>query len=187
MARRSHHRKHTTAVAGVGSQLARGIVPDADQENLTPAQRDAAAKREREQRKSLAYQFAQRFDFPLDDFQNQVIADYAVYLAQQRNLTAFYTTPITALSNQKDHDLVAQYGRENVGLLTGDISINSEANIVVMTTEVLRNMLYENSVTLTALRYVVFDEIHFLGDQFRGQVWEESIIHLPQSGQFMCL
>lgn len=203
MARRSHHRKHTTAVAGVGSQLARGIVPDADQENLTPAQRYAAAKREREQRKSLAYQFAQRFDFPLDDFQNQalqaleagdnvlvaaptgagktVIADFAVYLAQQRNLKAFYTTPIKALSNQKYHDLVAQYGRENVGLLTGDISINSEANIVVMTTEVLRNMLYENSVTLTALRYVVFDEIHFLGDQFRGQVWEESIIHLPQS------
>ena len=203
MARRSHHRKHNHDVSGISADLARGIIPDADQENLTPAQRYAAAKKQREQRKTLAYQFASRFDFPLDDFQQQalraleagdnvlvaaptgagktVIADFAVYLAQQRNLKAFYTTPIKALSNQKYHDLVAQYGRQNVGLLTGDISINSEANIVVMTTEVLRNMLYENSVTLTALRYVVFDEIHFLGDQFRGQVWEESIIHLPSS------
>lgn len=88
-----------------------------------------------------------------------VVADFAIYLAQTRNVKAFYTTPIKALSNQKYHDLVAQYGADKVGLLTGDTSINSEANIVVMTTEVLRNMLYEHSVTLEALRYVILDEV----------------------------
>ena len=72
-------------------------------------------------------------------------------------------------------------GRDRVGLLTGDTSINSEADIVVMTTEVLRNMLYEHSMTLDALRYVILDEVHYLADRFRGPVWEEVIIHLPQS------
>ena len=110
-----------------------------------------------------------------------VVADFAVYLAQQQNAKAFYTTPIKALSNQKYHDLVALYGPDKVGLLTGDTSINSEADIVVMTTEVLRNMLYEHSTTLQALRYVVLDEVHYLADRFRGPVWEEVIIHLPQS------
>lgn len=109
-----------------------------------------------------------------------MVADFAIYLAQHENVKAFYTTPIKALSNQKYHDLVAEYGESHVGLLTGDTSINSEANIVVMTTEVLRNMIYERSTTLDALRYVILDEIHFLGDRFRGQVWEEVIIHLPQ-------
>jgi ATP-dependent RNA helicase HelY len=110
-----------------------------------------------------------------------VVADFAIYLARHKNVKAFYTTPIKALSNQKYHDLVEEYGENQVGLLTGDTSINSEANIVVMTTEVLRNMIYERSTTLDALRYVILDEIHFLGDRFRGQVWEEVIIHLPQS------
>ncbi len=152
--------------------------------------------------RTLAAQFEKSLPFEVDDFQDEalrgleegdnvlvaaptgagktVVADFAVFLAQHRNMKAFYTTPIKALSNQKYHDLVKIYGKENVGLLTGDISINSEANIVVMTTEVLRNMLYERSVTLDALRYVVLDEIHFLGDPFRGQVWEEVIIHLPR-------
>ncbi len=85
------------------------------------------------------------------------------------------------MSNQKYHDLVAQYGADKVGLLTGDTSINSEANIVVMTTEVLRNMLYEHSVTLEALRYVILDEVHYLADRFQGPVWEEVIIHLPEN------
>lgn len=85
------------------------------------------------------------------------------------------------LSNQKYHDLVDQYGTDKVGLLTGDTSINSEADIVVMTTEVLRNMLYEHSVTLEALRYVILDEVHYLADRFRGPVWEEVIIHLPKN------
>ena len=83
--------------------------------------------------------------------------------------------------NQKYHDLVDVYGPDKVGLLTGDTSINSEADIVVMTTEVLRNMLYERSTTLNALRYVILDEVHYLADRFRGPVWEEVIIHLPKT------
>ena len=116
-----------------------------------------------------------------------IVADFAIYLAQQRNVKAFYTTPIKALSNQKYHDLVAVYGADRVGLLTGDTSINSEADIVVMTTEVLRNMLYERSSTLTALRYVILDEVHYLADRFRGPVWEEVIIHLPRSVRIVAL
>ncbi len=93
----------------------------------------------------------------------------------------FYTTPIKALSNQKYHDLVARYGAEQVGLLTGDNAINGDAPVVVMTTEVLRNMLYAGSSTLQGLAYVVMDEVHYLADRFRGGVWEEVIIHLPAS------
>ncbi len=111
-----------------------------------------------------------------------IVADFAVYLAQQ-NLDdkAFYTTPMKALSNQKFQDLVAVYGPENVGLLTGDTSINPTARVVVMTTEVLRNMLYAQSDLLTNLRFVIMDEVHYLADKFRGPVWEEVILHLPQS------
>ena len=93
----------------------------------------------------------------------------------------FYTTPIKALSNQKFHDLVLRYGPANVGLLTGDNSINGDAPVVVMTTEVLRNMLYSGSSALAGLAYVVMDEVHYLADRFRGAVWEEVIIHLPES------
>ncbi|HEY0699877.1 MAG TPA: DEAD/DEAH box helicase, partial [Micromonospora sp.] len=93
----------------------------------------------------------------------------------------FYTTPIKALSNQKYHDLVDRYGADRVGLLTGDNAINGDAPVVVMTTEVLRNMLYAGSATLGGLAYVVMDEVHYLADRFRGGVWEEVIIHLPAS------
>ncbi|MEV4755061.1 DEAD/DEAH box helicase [Micromonospora sp. NPDC049559] len=93
----------------------------------------------------------------------------------------FYTTPIKALSNQKYHDLVARHGADQVGLLTGDNAINGDAPVVVMTTEVLRNMLYAGSATLEGLAYVVMDEVHYLADRFRGGVWEEVIIHLPES------
>ena len=93
----------------------------------------------------------------------------------------FYTTPIKALSNQKFRDLVDRHGATNVGLLTGDNSINGDAPVVVMTTEVLRNMLYSESSTLDGLAYVVMDEVHYLADRFRGAVWEEVIIHLPAS------
>ena len=93
----------------------------------------------------------------------------------------FYTTPIKALSNQKYNDLVKRYGADKVGLLTGDNSINGEAPIVVMTTEVLRNMLYAGSRTLLGPGLVVMDEVHYLADRFRGAVWEEVIIHLPES------
>ncbi|TWH70179.1 ATP-dependent RNA helicase HelY [Micromonospora olivasterospora] len=93
----------------------------------------------------------------------------------------FYTTPIKALSNQKYHDLVDRHGADQVGLLTGDNAINGDAPVVVMTTEVLRNMLYAGSATLEGLAYVVMDEVHYLADRFRGGVWEEVIIHLPAS------
>jgi ATP-dependent RNA helicase HelY len=93
----------------------------------------------------------------------------------------FYTTPIKALSNQKYHDLVERYGAQHVGLLTGDNAINGDAPVVVMTTEVLRNMLYTGSAALKGLAYVVMDEVHYLADRFRGAVWEEVIIHLPAS------
>ncbi|MEV4642634.1 DEAD/DEAH box helicase [Actinoplanes sp. NPDC049548] len=146
--------------------------------------------------------------FDLDDFQRQaceglergsgvlvcaptgagktVVGEFAVHLALRadgsgRRRKCFYTTPIKALSNQKYHDLVERYGAEQVGLLTGDNAINGDAPVVVMTTEVLRNMLYSGSASLQGLAYVVMDEVHYLADRFRGAVWEEVIIHLPAS------
>jgi ATP-dependent RNA helicase HelY len=110
-----------------------------------------------------------------------VVGEFAVHLALETGRKAFYTTPIKALSNQKYHDLVARYGSDRVGLLTGDTTVNGEAPVVVMTTEVLRNMLYAGSATLTGLGYVVMDEVHYLADRSRGAVWEEVIIHLPES------
>ena len=106
--------------------------------------------------------------------------EFGIYLALRKRLKAFYTTPIKALSNQKYHDFVREYGEETVGLLTGDTSINAEAPVLVMTTEVLRNMLYADSPTLEGLGYVILDEVHYLADRFRGAVWEEAIIHLPE-------
>ena len=145
--------------------------------------------------------FKETFSFELDDFQQQacasleagrgvlvaaptgagktIVGEFAVYLALERGLKAFYTTPIKALSNQKYGELALKYGAGNVGLLTGDTNINSDAPVVVMTTEVLRNMLYADSDTLDDLAYVVMDEVHYLADRFRGAVWEEVIIHLP--------
>jgi len=110
-----------------------------------------------------------------------VVGEFAVHLALARGGKCFYTTPIKALSNQKFADLTARYGPKNVGLLTGDNTINGEAPIIVMTTEVLRNMLYAGSRTLSRLQYVVMDEVHYLADRSRGAVWEEVIIHLPES------
>jgi ATP-dependent RNA helicase HelY len=147
--------------------------------------------------------FAGQYDFALDDFQKRachvveegrgvlvaaptgsgktVVGEFAVHLALETGRKCFYTTPIKALSNQKYHDLVARYGPDRVGLLTGDITVNGEAPVVVMTTEVLRNMLYAGSGTLGGLGYVVMDEVHYLADRSRGAVWEEVIIHLPDS------
>lgn len=168
-----------------------------------PTQRYAAFRKRQAHSHTAAFRFVRDLPFEVDPFQIEaidaleqgdnvlvaaptgsgktVIADFAVFLAQERNVKAFYTTPIKALSNQKYHDLVAVFGEDRVGLLTGDTSINPEADIVVMTTEVLRNMLYEHSTTLQALRYVILDEVHYLADRFRGPVWEEVIIHLPSS------
>ncbi|MCX6407805.1 MAG: DEAD/DEAH box helicase [Propionibacteriales bacterium] len=110
-----------------------------------------------------------------------IVGEFAVHLALATGRKCFYTTPIKALSNQKFHDLVERYGADRVGLLTGDSTVNGEAPVVVMTTEVLRNMLYAGSRTLDGLGYVVMDEVHYLADRFRGAVWEEVIIGLPES------
>ena len=116
-----------------------------------------------------------------------VVGEFAVHLALQAGQKCFYTTPIKALSNQKHSDLVRRYGPERIGLLTGDQSINGDAPVVVMTTEVLRNMLYAGSETLRALAYVVMDEVHFLADRMRGAVWEEVILHLPEEVRLVSL
>jgi ATP-dependent RNA helicase HelY len=116
-----------------------------------------------------------------------VVGEFAVHLALAADQKCFYTTPIKALSNQKYNDLVMRYGPQRVGLLTGDTAINGDAPVVVMTTEVLRNMLYVGSTSLTDLGYVVMDEVPYLGDRFRGAVWEEVIIHLPASIRLVSL
>ena len=153
--------------------------------------------------------FAGLYGFELDDFQirsceeiedgrgvlvaaptgsgKTIVGEFAIHLALQTGRKAFYTTPIKALSNQKYHDLVKRYGAEQVGLLTGDNVVNGEAPVVVMTTEVLRNMLYAGSRTLLGLGYVVMDEVHYLADRMRGAVWEEVIIHLPESVSLVSL
>lgn len=115
-----------------------------------------------------------------------LVAMYAVERSVSQQTRIFYTTPIKALSNQKYAELVARFGAVRVGLLTGDNSINPEADVVVMTTEVLRNMLYSGKV-LDALSSVVLDEVHYLQDAYRGSVWEEVIIHLPQHVKLVCL
>ena len=153
--------------------------------------------------------FAARYPFALDGFQRQaiealdagssvlvaaptgsgktVVAEFAVERALDAGGKCFYTTPLKALSNQKFGDFVARLGAAKVGLLTGDNSINADAPVVVMTTEVLRNMLYEKSSTLDGLMSVVLDEVHYLQDPYRGAVWEEVLIHLPLSAAVVCL
>jgi ATP-dependent RNA helicase HelY len=116
-----------------------------------------------------------------------VVAEYGIAAALADGRRAFYTAPIKALSNQKYNDLVALYGRERVGLLTGDNAVNADAPVVVMTTEVLRNMIYARSRALDELACVVLDEVHFIQDTYRGPVWEEVIIHLPRHIQLVCL
>ncbi|MEX0947074.1 MAG: DEAD/DEAH box helicase, partial [Acidimicrobiia bacterium] len=116
-----------------------------------------------------------------------LVAEAAVHLALERGYRAFYTTPIKALSNQKYADLVAVYGERRVGLLTGDNVVNGNADVVVMTTEVLRNMIYAGSNALARVSVVILDEVHYLQDRFRGAVWEEVIIHAPAPIQLVCL
>lgn len=167
----------------------------------SPAERFAAAQINRDY--PFVAEFADLYPFGLDEFQRTacgaiedgmgvllaaptgagktVVGEFAVHLALEQGRKCFYTTPIKALSNQKFNDLVERYGSSNVGLLTGDNTINGEAPVVVMTTEVLRNMLYARSRTLNRLGFVVMDEVHYLADRFRGAVWEEVIISLPES------
>ena len=175
----------------------------------SPAERYAAAAARSRRERSEVGRFTAGLDFPLDDFQlracaaveqgrgvlvaaptgagKTIVGEFAVHLALSTGRKAFYTTPIKALSNQKYHDLVRRHGVERVGLLTGDASVNGEAPVVVMTTEVLRNMMYAGSRTLDGLGYVVMDEVHYLADRFRGAVWEEVIIHLPEHVQVVSL
>ncbi|MCY7413664.1 MAG: DEAD/DEAH box helicase [Salinibacterium sp.] len=177
-------------------------------DQLSPAERFAAAKKRLGHPMLQAFRAQQRFD--LDPFQiaacemledgksvlvaaptgagKTIIAEFAIYRAmQERSDKVFYTAPMKALSNQKFQELVAEYGTSEVGLLTGDTNLNSRARIVVMTTEVLRNMLYADSDLLRDLSTVVMDEVHFLADRFRGAVWEEVIIHLPQHVRMVSL
>jgi ATP-dependent RNA helicase HelY len=157
----------------------------------------------------LLARFEAGYGFPLDRFQadaigalerggsvlvaaptgagKTVVGEYACFAAAETAGKCFYTTPIKALSNQKFRDLQQRHGEAAVGLLTGDRSINGDAAIVVMTTEVLRNMIYEASPTLGGLRYVVLDEVHYLADRSRGAVWEEVIVQLPASVQLAAL
>ncbi|MEB3286078.1 MAG: DEAD/DEAH box helicase [Vampirovibrionales bacterium] len=119
-----------------------------------------------------------------------LIAEYAAFQALNDGKRLFYTTPLKALSNQKYHDFKKQYGEANVGLLTGDLSVNRDARIVVMTTEIFRNMLYGIQVDpeyLTNVGYVVLDECHYMNDAERGTVWEESIIYCPSHIQAIAL
>ncbi|MFQ5518237.1 MAG: DEAD/DEAH box helicase, partial [Acidimicrobiia bacterium] len=116
-----------------------------------------------------------------------LVAEAGIHLAFERNCRVFYTTPLKALSNQKFADFSAAYGTPAVGLLTGDNSIRGDAPLVVMTTEVLRNMIYADSSALDGLKLVVLDEVHYLQDPLRGMVWEEVIIHLPSDVQVACL
>ncbi|WP_207456957.1 DEAD/DEAH box helicase [Herbiconiux sp. SYSU D00978] len=177
-------------------------------DQLSPAERFAAAR----SRRSLPRleSFREGLGFDLDPFQRTacaaleegrsvlvaaptgagktIVAEFAVFLAMGSTRDkVFYTAPMKALSNQKFQEFVAEYGPDEVGLLTGDSNINSTARIVVMTTEVLRNMLYADSPLLRDLSYVVMDEVHYLADRFRGAVWEEVIIHLPESVRLVSL
>jgi ATP-dependent RNA helicase HelY len=181
--------------------------PSIETEQPSPA--EAYARFRQKQASPLLAAFADGYGFNFDDYQREacahieagsgvlvaaptgagktIVGEFAVFLALENGRKCFYTTPIKALSNQKYADLVRRHGAASVGLLTGDTSVNSEAPIVVMTTEVLRNMIYARSSTLANLGYVVLDEVHYLADRFRGAVWEEVIIGLADSIQLVAL
>ena len=154
------------------------------------------------------------FPFELDDFQKEacetidrgesvvvcaptgagktVIAQHAIHRALEQGCRIFYTTPLKALSNQKFYDFGEKYGHDKVGLLTGDTSINRNAQIVIMTTEVFRNMLYGTNFGAVAdnlkdVKYIVLDEVHYMNDEQRGTGWEESIIYCPTNIQIIAL
>jgi ATP-dependent RNA helicase HelY len=182
------------------------VIP-VNHEELSAAERYARAKAK--QSTPSYNSFLELLDFGLDPFQEQacdalakgkgvlvaaptgagktIVGEFAIHLALEKKQKVFYTTPIKALSNQKYAELVSRYGPDRVGLLTGDTNNNSDAEIVVMTTEVLRNMIYANSTSLIELGFVVMDEVHYLADRFRGAVWEEVILHLPKDVRIVSL
>lgn len=174
----------------------------------SPAEKFAAAREAAAHPATAGFAAAQRF--ALDPFQiaschaledghgvlvaaptgagKTIVGEFAIHLAMRTpRAKAFYTTPMKALSNQKFRELVDVYGADEVGLLTGDTNINGNARIIVMTTEVLRNMLYADSPALADLEFVIMDEVHYLADRFRGAVWEEVIIHLPRTVRVVAL
>lgn len=179
----------------------------------SPSEQYARWAAERREQKALEgtelKAFTARYPFALDEFQlascrvleqgrsvlvaaptgagKTVVGEFAVHLALAQGRKVFYTAPIKALSNQKHAELCAWLGAEKVGLLTGDTSVRPDADVVVMTTEVLRNMLYADSTLLDGLGYVVMDEVHYLADRLRGPVWEEVIIHLAPAVQLVAL
>ena len=175
--------------------------------SLSPAERYAAAKTRNRYPKTQ--EFSEQFDYSFDDFQisacnhledgksvlvaaptgagKTIVGEFANFLAIKDGVKSFYTTPIKALSNQKYQEFTMRYGEANVGLLTGDTSINGEAPLVVMTTEVLRTMIYARSTDIEKLGFVIMDEVHYLADRFRGAVWEEILIHLPERIQIAAL
>jgi superfamily II RNA helicase len=157
----------------------------------------------------IVARFQERLSFPLDRFQLEaidilyrgksvlvtaptgsgktIVAEYAIFDALDRGLKLIYTTPLKALSNQKFRDLCEEYGEAKIGLVTGDIAINPSAPIVVMTTEILRNILYQDPARLDQVIHVVLDEVHYMNDADRGTVWEETIIHAPRHLQLVAL
>ena len=181
--------------------------PSTNSDNRSPAERYAASKDT--QKLAAVEEFRSLIRFPLDNFQERacnslakdksvlvaaptgagktIVGEFAIHMAISKAQKVFYTTPIKALSNQKFAELAKRYGDDRVGLLTGDNNTNGDAQIVVMTTEVLRNMIYANSDALINLGYVVMDEVHYLADRFRGAVWEEVILHLPKDVKVISL
>ena len=177
------------------------------EEELSPAERYARSRKQQAHPELTS--FTELLKFPLDDFQQRacnalnagkgvlvaaptgagktVVGEFAIHLAISKGLKVFYTTPIKALSNQKYAELATRYGEKMVGLLTGDTNNNGDAPILVMTTEVLRNMIYANSNALMSLGFVIMDEVHYLADRFRGAVWEEVILHLPKDVKIVSL
>ena len=153
---------------------------------------------------TLVDEFAATLPFELDPFQREaiekldhdqggvlvsaptssgktVVAEYAIFRAMREGAKVLYTTPLKALSNQKYHDFVRTYGESMVGLVTGENTINDGAPVVVMTTEILRNLIYEDPARLDLVHYVVLDEVHYIDDFPRGSVWEEIVIQAPRT------
>ncbi len=179
---------------------------------LTPPEALSPSLHTSNEEDSTLARFVEGLAFPVDDFQYEalehiaagesvvvcaptgsgktLIAEFAALRTLEKGQKLFYTTPLKALSNQKYYDLKQQFGEQNVGLLTGDMSSNRDARIVVMTTEVFRNMLYglnEDRGLLDNLGAVVLDECHFMNDADRGTVWEECIVYCPQHVQMLAL
>lgn len=208
MTKRRRNRGKNSQITGIGNTTTTSNQQDTPLEELSAAERYAAYKARAAEANTERGRFAAELDFTLDDFQMQgmasveaghnvlvaaptgagktMVGEFALHIALANGQRAFYTTPIKALSNQKFRELCDKYGENQVGLLTGDVAINGDAPLIVMTTEVARNMIYQGR-DLSDLRAIVLDEVHYLADRFRGPVWEEVIIHAPRHVQIVAL